>query len=116
MSILSDAGILLYDIIKESRPSSQLSNNNAQRLLHESRSFIIKGLVSATVYHTIHNYVKSQERTYSIVAQVYNKIYQNCFDKIWKPRCSKVVDQERAMGITNFNKRIRRSLLPQHYS
>ncbi len=73
--------------------------------MHESRSFIAKGTVSNIFFDFIHQVVPSVSSSHLIIAQVYNFIYLQVFNLIWKPRCNQVITLEQMKGITNHIKR-----------
>ena len=76
-----------------------------QRHLHESRSFISKGIVSTAFYEFVHQVCRVLSDTNAIITQVFNYIYQQVFTLLWKPRCAKVIAYEQTLGLNNRNKR-----------
>jgi len=75
-----------------------------QRRLHESRTFISKGIVSAALYDFVHQVCRASSDTNLTIAQTLNFIYQQVFSLIWKPRCVKVIAYEQTLGLNNRNK------------
>src|SRR6266498_2245259 len=80
---------------------------NVQELIHESRTFITKGIVSERFYDFIHQVIRSVSTSHQIILQVYNFIYRQVYTHIWIPRCVKVIAYERRLGLTNRMKRSR---------
>ena len=78
-----------------------------QKYLHESQTFITKGIVANTLFNFVHNLGISLQDTCTIIATIYNNIYQQVFTQLWKLRCAQVVAYEQSLGITNRNNPIR---------
>ncbi len=75
------------------------------QLMHESRTFIAKGIVSQQFFDLVHKVIHSVPTAYTVMAQVYNFIYRQVFTFIWKPHCDKVIAYEQSIGISTKNKR-----------
>ena len=75
-----------------------------QHLIHESRTFISKGIISSNFYNFVYSITWLTSITNTIIAEVYNFTYAQIFTHLWKPRCAKVVAYEQILGITNWNK------------
>ncbi len=84
-------------------------------LIHESRTFISKGLVPSYLYQFVQQITRSIARTDAIIAEVYNYTYKQMFTQMWKLRCVKINDYERMMGIFNSDKRSKHRSRSVHY-
>ena len=104
-SILSNAADCCLSLLKQLNTKTLPTKDTVHQLMHESRTFFTKGIVPNRLFELIHNVARSIPTSYHLIAQVYNLIYSQVFNLIWKPRCEKVITQEQALGITNCNKR-----------
>ena len=78
---------------------------DVHQLIHESRSFIAKGLVSSNFFNFVQSITRSNSLSLTIIAEVYNFTYKQVFTHLWKPRCAQVIAHELLLGITNRDKR-----------
>jgi len=104
-AILNRAADQLMSIIQQMVRRNLPTLEALQYLIHESRTFFTKGIVSTHFYWFIYSITQTTTLTKNIIAQVYNFIYAQIFTHIWKPRCAKVVEYEKMLGITNRDKR-----------
>ena len=72
--------------------------------IHESRTFISRGIISNSFYDFIYKIDRSLSNTNIIIAKVYNYIYHQVFTHIWKSRCALVIAYEQSIGITHQSK------------
>ena len=103
-SILDLAAERCFRLLQQLHTPTIPSKVEVLQLMHESRTFIIKGIVSNNFFELIHSVARSIPTAYHIIAQVYNLIYSQVFTLIWKPRCKQVIDHEHEIGINNCNK------------
>jgi len=89
--ILSNTAEQCFSLLKQLNTKTFPSKDKVHQLMHESRTFITKGIVSNCLFELIHNVAQSILTYYHIIAQVYNLIYSQVFTLIWKPRCEKVI-------------------------
>jgi len=106
-SILNRAAELCDCTLKQLNEHYTKNIELVLELIHESRTFITKGIVSEKLYEIVHQQARAVPKTHLIIAQVYNFIYRQIYTHIWIPRCDRVVNHERRQGITNRMKRSR---------
>ncbi len=104
-SIIDRAADMLLRLFLQHSPKQVPSLEVVQWHLHESRSFISKGIISTAFYEFVYQVCKVLSDTNAIITQVFNYVYQQVFTLLWKPRCAKVIAYEQMLGLNNHNKR-----------
>src|SRR5262245_52366768 len=61
---------------------------------------MIKGVVSRDLVTKINDKVCNLQRTQLYVSLLYDFIYHNIMEKIWKPRCEAMIVKEKEAGIS----------------
>jgi len=105
--ILNQATTMLTNILHQSSSRHRLTHEQLQVCLHESRTFISKGIVPTSLFDLVSSVCRSLPNTHLTLAKVYNYIYRQVFTHIWKPRYAKVIAHEQTLGISNCTKRLK---------
>jgi hypothetical protein len=66
---------------------------------------IIKGIVPAYLYNCINSFTKNKRKTNIVLSTLYDCIFDQIFNLIWKPRCALTIARELSIGITKKKKR-----------
>ena len=69
---------------------------------------LIKGIVPSKLYRTINDFADCN-KTYMILSSVYDFIFTQTFELIWKPRCELMIAKELSLNITTKRKRIKKN-------
>ena len=81
-NILSKAAHLLHDEIKRINAIPPPHIDTIMKFVHESRTFITKGLVSSTFWLSLIKLVRSEQHAHDVCTKVYNYIYRAMFEDI----------------------------------
>ena len=66
---------------------------------------LIKGIVPSFLVRIINDFIKDSLIIRAIISLLYNNIYLDVMERIWKPRCEVVNRMEQHMNITSRNKK-----------
>ena len=79
-NILNRAADLLLQILQQNKAKHIPTLDEIRQSLHESRTFIFKGLVSQTLFDFVHSAYRSLNNTDITIAKTYNFIYLQVFN------------------------------------
>src|SRR6266542_4939669 len=78
-SILNQAADKLMKLLQTEASRNLPTIMSVQQLIHESRTFVSKGLVSSNFYNFVHSITRSKSIILTIIAEVYNFTYAKIF-------------------------------------
>ncbi len=94
INTLNRAADLLMQLFRHSTFRNLPTLDQIITCLHESHTFISKGIVPSAFYNFVQDALRSIPLTNIAIARVYNFIFQQVFTHIWKPRCVTVIVYE----------------------
>ncbi len=80
--ILNQAADLCYHIFQQHNQRTLPTKEAVLQLIHESRTFIAKGIMSQRCFNFVHTHIHSETTTHMVIAQVYNFVYRQVFNNI----------------------------------
>src|SRR6266540_3049246 len=115
-SILSNAATTLLQLLQQTKVCDLPTLDLIQKYLHESRTFISKGIVATTLFNFVYHLGLTLQDTRIIIATLFNHIYQQVFTQLWKLRCDQVIAYEQTLGVNNWDKRSKHRSSRHNYS
>src|SRR6266542_3450691 len=77
--ILTQAADFSYHIFHQLNLRTLPMKEAVLQLIHESRTFIAKGIMSQRCFDFVHTHIHSETTTHMVIAQFYNIVYRQVF-------------------------------------
>ena len=106
---------MFLQLLQQNKSKHIPTLDEIQHCLYESRTFISKGFMSNTFFDFVHRTDHSKHNTDITIAKLYNFIYLQVFNLLWKPRYAQVIVYEQQLGVTNRDKRSMHCTLKFNY-